>query len=818
MPETQVKRFSLLASVFVLSACALSYEILLMRLFAIIQWHHFAYMVIGLALLGYGVSGTVISLFRDFFQRHFSSAYISSILLFAFTSSMVFMLAQHIPFNPEVILWDWHQIVYLMVIFILLSIPFFFAASAFCLAFMTYPSRLAPIYAADLTGAALGSLGIIVLLFWFFPNQALFFISLLGLVAALIALPLANSRTATILTSLMLIGTVFFNLFFNTDLKLSEYKSLSQMLQIQGSEVLHQKSSPLGLLTTVENKTIPLRHAPGLSLNANQLILPQIALFTDGDNLSAITRYPEKPDDLAYLGYMTSALAYKLAKPANTLIVGGSGGSDILQAIYHDAETIDVLEINPQTIQLVNKDLGGYSSKLYSHEKVNSYTSDVRDYLTKTNKSYALVQISLMDAFNASSSGLHALHENYLYTVEAIKLYLQSLKENGYLSMTRWINMPPRDTLKLLNTTIQSMQELGFDNPGESIIFIRGWQTATLLVKNGKFTSEELQLTRHFNKQRSFDPAWLPDIRREEVNQYNRLASPLFYHAASALLSDEREAFINSYKFNLSPATDDKPFFHHFFKWNTFTELLALREQGGMPLIEWGYLILLASLLIAIMSSILLIVIPSIFLRRNKSRQKSAVRYRQVIMYFTLIGLAFLMIEISFIQKFILFLHHPIYSVTLTLSTFLFFAGIGSYASGKLIQSRKKSHVLAFSCIGIFVIGIAYLVILPSLFNLFSDAGMTIKILLSAICIAPLAILMGMPFPLALDALSRHADHLIPWAWSINGCASVISASLSTILAINFGFNLVIITAGILYLMALLFFPVPKTSTSFKRL
>ena len=814
MLATQFKPFSLLVSVFVLSACALSYEILLMRLFAIIQWHHFAYMVIGLALLGYGVSGTVISLFRDFFQQHFSSAYITSILLFAFTSSAVFLLAQQIPFNPEVILWDWHQSAYLMVLFILLSVPFFFAASAICLAFMAFPSKLAPIYAADLIGAAIGSLGVIALLFWLFPNQALFFISLLGLLAAIFALPLANNKTGILLTSFMLVGTIFLNIFFNTNLKLSEYKSISQILQIEGSEVLFEKSSPLGLLTAVENKSIPLRHAPGLSLNATQPILPQIALLTDGDSLSAITRYPEKTDHLAYLNYMTSALAYNLAKPGNTLIVGGSGGNDILQAIYHDTDSIDVLEINTQTIELANEDLASYSGRIYSHEKVNTFTDDVREHLTKTDESYAVIQISLMDAFNASSSGLHALHENYLYTVEAIKLYLQNLKEDGYLSMTRWINIPPRDSLKLLNTAIEAMHELGINKPGENIIFIRGWQTATLLIKNGRFTPEELETTRQFNKQRSFDPVWLANISHEEVNRYNKLASPLFYNAASALLSDQRQAFINNYKFNLTPATDDKPFFHHFFKWNTFKELLALRDQGGMPLIEWGYLILLASLLVAFLSSIFLILIPSIYFNQNKTRQKTAIRYRQVIIYFALIGLAFLMIEISFIQKFILFLNHPIYSIAVTLSAFLFFAGIGSYTSGKLIQLRKKSHVLAFSCIGIFVIGIVYLLTLPVLFNLLSDASLIIKILFSALFIAPLALLMGIPFPLALDTLSKHADHLIPWAWSINGCASVISASLSTILAINIGFNAVIITAGILYLIALVSFPTSKPNQS----
>ena len=185
MLYNQSQRFFLLASVFLLSACALAYEILLMRLFAIIQWHHFAYMIIGLALLGYGFSGTLVSLLQHSLKNRFGVFYISSVILFAFSSVGMFMLAQQIPFNAEVILWDRQQLFFLAVLFLLLSIPFFFAATAICLSFIEFKDKLAQVYAADLTGAAAGSLIIIFLMFTFFPQHVLLIVGLLAIVAAI---------------------------------------------------------------------------------------------------------------------------------------------------------------------------------------------------------------------------------------------------------------------------------------------------------------------------------------------------------------------------------------------------------------------------------------------------------------------------------------------------------------------------------------------------------------------------------------------------------------------------------------------------------
>ncbi len=801
------RRWPIYCSIFLLSACALAYEILLMRLFSIIQWHHFAYMVIGLALLGYGISGSVISIWQMTLLRFFDWLLPLLILLFGFSSVAVFLLGQNIPFNAEVILWDKRQWLYLLALFLLLSIPFFFAASAICLSLMRFPLNSAQIYAADLTGAGVGSLGIIGLLFWIFPLNVLLVIALLSLIAAALLLPRLVSRVKYLLLAVIGIGLiVLYSLLDNIALQVSPYKSLSQTLRISGADVVAQQSGPLGFLTVVKNDLVPFRMAPGLSLNAQTEPLAQLALFSDADNMTPITRFPESIEQLAYLDQMTSALPYHLQHLDSVLIVGGAGGSDVLQSLYHRIEPIHVLELNSQLSELVDKEFSSWSDGLYSRPEVKLFNREVRDYLSETNQRYALIQMSLLDAFNAQSSGLHALHENYLYTNESIQLYLRHLQADGYLALSRWISIPPRDTLKLLNTVIQALQESGIRDAADRLVLIRGWQTATLLVKNGKFSTEELQRVRQFCQARSFDLAWLPDIKSSETNRYNKLSSELFYQASQNLLSEQRQQFVDNYKFNLTAASDNLPYFFHFFKWQTFRELYELRHQGGMPLMEWGYIILLATLLIATLSSLLMIVTPLLFMKRM-NEVKTAICRRDVIIFFGAIGLAFLMIEIAFIQKFVQLLHHPIYAIATTLSAFLVFAGLGSQSSRYIIASRRIGLVLKLSIIGIIITGMIYLFTLDFVFRFLSSQHMLIRVCASILMIAPLAFLMGMPFPLALSSLARDAEHFIPWSWSINGCASVISASLATIVAINYGFNAVVVLALLLYLLASFFFP-----------
>ena len=795
-------------SVAVISAMALAYEILLMRLFSIIQWHHFAYMFIGLALLGYGISGTVVAIFQQRLAGRFVAVYIGCIILFAIMMLVSFALAQQIPFNAEAILWDGWQLLYLAGIFLMLTIPFFLVASAICLAFMQFGKQVSRMYAADLLGAGIGSIGVIVLLVWLFPQSALLLLAVSGMLAALLACQeLQANKRWKIITVLILVVMLVLMKFFSFNLQLSAYKELLQIQRINGVNIIAEQSSPLGLISVVESAEVPLRHAPGLSLHATDEPLEQLGVFTDGDNMTVLTQYPREQRKLAYLDQTSSALPYHLKPLKHVLLAGVGGGADILLARYHQVPKIDGIEINQQMIQLLQHDYASYTGNLYQQPGVSIYHAEVRDFLATSSRRYDMIQLALLDAFNASSSGLYALNENYLYTVEALKLYLKHLQDDGYLALTRWIKLPPRDTLKMFATAVTALKQLGVSEPEQHLILIRNWQTSTLLVKNGRFSSEELDAVKTFSNARGFDLAYAPGLKDDLVNRFNILEHPIFFQAATALLGKQQAEFIEQYKFNLQPATDDKPYFNQFYKWSSFNELFQKRNRGGMPLLEWGFITLLATLGLAILFSLLLVFVPLWYYNRQQLLANTVVRQGDVLYYFFAIGLAFLFIEIAFIQKFILLLHHPIYSIAVSLTAFLIFAGLGSFWSGILLRTKSLCWILRYAVGSIIVVSVIYLLLFDTLFTQMLHLPVVVRMMLTVILIAPLAVCMGMPFPLAISALNRHAKHYIPWAWGINGCASVISAVLATVLSVNYGFVAVILLACLLYASVLFVVP-----------
>jgi len=801
-------RLSLLAAVALISASALAYEVLLMRLFSIIQWHHFAYMMISLALLGYGISGVFLALNRDRLTQLFPAAIMANMLLFSVFAPACFLLAQQIPFNPAEMSWSPMQLLYLCIIYLMLALPFFFAANVIGLSLYHHNNQVSSIYAADLFGAGLGSVGVILLLSFIFPEQILTVLMLSGILAALLVSihTFHAPKHWTIASAVLGLAVIFAPANWVT-LKVSPYKSLNQLLQVPGTKIVGRYSSPLGLISVVKSEITPLRHAPGLSLNATTEPPEQLAVFTDADNMTAITRYNGNPETLGYLDQTTSALPYHLKRLSDILILGSGTGSDILQANFHAVKDIDAVELNPQIIDLVQRKYADFAGNLYSSaHHVNVHIDEARGYLAATNKTYDLVNISLLDAFGASAAGLYSMAENYLYTEQAVQEYLRHVSPDGYLSITRWIKVPPRDEPKLLATVVNALKDAHVRQPGQQIIMIRGWQTSTLIVKNGIISAEEISRLKQFCNDRSFDPVYYPGISESETNRFNIQQQPYLYEAAVALLSDNSQSFIDAYKFNIEAATDNKPYLFHFFKWQTLPEIMSLLNTGGSFLLESGYLLLIAALAQAILASLLLIALPLWLWKGKLGIEPGTGNHLNMLAYFFCLGLAFLFIEIGFIQKFILILHHPLYAITVVLSTFLLSAGIGSFYSTNLSRSTEKSAFM-LPMAAIALLSIVYSLGFESISGFLLKTGSLSRYLFSIILIAPLGFCMGMPFPMGLAKISQTAPALIPWAWGINGCASVISAILATLIAMQFGFTVLILLAVILYGVAAWCFP-----------
>ena len=502
--------------------------------------------------------------------------------------------------------------------------------------------------------------------------------------------------------------------------------------------------------------------------------------------------------DVCSSDLVTSALPYHLLDQPQVLILGAGGGADVLQALYQGAPRIHAVELNPQVVDLVSDKFADFSGAPFADARVSVHIDEARGFVTGNDEKYDLIQLALLDSFSASAAGLYALRENYLYTVEAVDEILAALRPGGILAITRWIRLPPRDGLKIFATAVAALERADVAEPGKQLLMIRGWNTSTLLVSNQVFSASQIEQVREFSSQRWFDLIHYPGIKAAEANQFNQLQQAWYFNAAHALLGDQREQFFADYKFNIRPATDNRPYFFYFLKWSALPEILTLRGRGGLPLLEQGYLILIATLAQAALASLVLILLP-LWLWKRRNKAVSGDRWR-VIVYFFSIGTAFMMIEIAFIQKFTLFLSNPLYAVAVVLGAFLIFAGLGSAMSGRL----GRRAPVAWPVAGIVVLSVAYLFLLPPLFRWLMPLHDVSKILISTGLIAPLAFLMGMPFPLGLSRVARQSAPLIPWAWGINGCASVLSAIIATIVAIHAGFIAVVLLAVVLYLTAAL--------------
>jgi hypothetical protein len=802
-----------LAAILLVSGSALGYEVLLVRLLSIAEWHHVVSMVISLALLGYAVSGSVIAISRDWLTRRYAAAFTLSAWLFAVSAPLCYLLARALPFNALEILWDPWQWVWLALLYLVLSVPFFFAATCIALTLTVHSGLVGRVYAADLLGAGLGAVAVLIALSIMHPEQGLLAVPLVGLIAAILATVegppgrVWGWRLGIALTALAL-------LFVPTEAltpRISPYKGLSQALQIQGAQLVAERSGPHALIAVVANEQVPLRRAPGLSLHSPYLPPDQLAIFEDGEGPIALDRFTGDYAVARYLDWTPAALAYRLQPaPGRVLVLGREMPAGLLLAGLHGATQIDALAVDPELIALLEHDLADYDGWRFQDPRVDLHHATARGFLARTKGRFGLIRLNLG---GPGEGGAGALREHYAGTVEGIRAMWDHLSRDGLIAIGCDLEIPPRLPLKLLATATRALRDAGVQDPGAHMALIRGWESAELILSAKALGPERIAALRGFARSRGFDLAWYPGIAPGEANHYQRLAQPWLYEGASALLGPDRDSYLKQYKFDLEPATDDRPYVFNYFRWVALPELLGLRGQGGLGLLETGYPLLVATLLQAILLSLLLILAPLAGLRaRGAARQVTHGRWR-VLVYFLSIGLAFMFIEIAFIQRFVLYLGDPVWATAVAVSGFLVFAGLGSLSSARWGSTGRLGgrRGLAFAAVlGIVLVAGTYLLLLPLLGAEVAELAVIPRLALAYLLLAPLAFLMGMPFPLGLGSTAEWRIDLVPWAWAINGCASVTGALLANLVAVGHGFSTVVLIAGSLYLAAVAAFPAPS--------
>lgn len=797
----------LVLAVALVSAGALAYQLLLVRWLAITHWSTFAAMIISLALLGHGASGTWLGLWLQQARHGFDRLFPGAALLFALSAVLVLALARGIPFNGLELVWDARQVLWLGALYLLLALPFFFAAACFGLAFARFGAGIPLLYGADLLGAGAGALLAVALM----PLplvQALTVAAACGLLAALLTAP---RRVSWLIAWMLAAGLLVALLAANAIAPpINEFKGLSKALLLPEARVVAQRHGPYGWLAVLKSPRVPLRHAPGLSLSNVDEPPPQLGLFTDGEALSPIIRH--RPVDMApaYLTRMTSALPYRLRSRPRVLVLVAGGGQDVLQALGHGARHVAVVELDPRRIELVRDSFGGYAGDLYRDPRVRIVIAEPRAFVRATSERYEVVVLGSGESFAGAGAGVQAASEQYALTVQALRDYLRVLAPGGLLAITRYSKQPPRDELKLLATAVGAMEGSGRNDVARRLLAIRAWDASTLLLGKADFSVEDIAAARAFAREHSFDPVYYPGMPATEANRFNLVERPWLHEGANALLSEDAAAFVRDYKFAIAPATDDRPYFGDYFRWRSLPEIWRLRAQGGAVLLDSGYLLLLAALAQAVPLALLLVLLPLRLRRRDAAVAAVPQRVRlRIAGYFVALGLAFLLVEIATLSRLTLLVGHPLLAVTVGLAGFLVFAGIGSVVAQRLLGRGVGQTVDAAIArrVGWAVAGIAAgLAWQWAAFALAFSHGAQWPVAARAVVglagIAPLAFAMGMPFPLGLARLARRHPVFVPWAWGLNGFASVVAAIAAVLLAMAVGLGATLLCALVLYVFA----------------
>jgi spermidine synthase len=506
-----------------------------------------------------------------------------------------------------------------------------------------------------------------------------------------------------------------------------------------------------------------------------------------------------RPESLRGIEQTLYAAAYEASSVASprVLVVGVGGGFDILTALRYDAREIEGVEINSATLDIVTRVYRDYCGAWSSHPRVRLIEDEGRHHLAAHPDRYDILQLSGVDSYSGTPGAAHVFSESYLYTAEAFDLYFSRLTENGILDVMRLEHTPAREMLKALVTAVGTLRRAGIASPAEHIQMVsaRSGNLTALLVKRTPFTADEKRrLASWANASPHFGVSAAPDVNARRDDFYQ-----IFLDLRDAA---KERAFVAAYPFDISPATDDRPF---FFKYSSWGHLFP-RDRAfatGVPVMEVSLLLLAAAIGAA---SVLCIHLPLRFLVARGVRLPTRGRYG---LFFAAIGIGFFAVEIALLQRFGLFLGHPNHALSVVLAALLLTSGLGALASPRLPGGEAALRWTAYAVAGVVLVESTFaLPLLPRLVGL----GFGLRVLVVFLLVAPIGFLLGSFLPRGIERLKADAPELVPWAWGLNGIFSVLAPVFAIGLSVTWGIEFLLLAAIPVYLVAGWALPPPSTS------
>jgi hypothetical protein len=764
-----------------ISAAIIAFQLILMQILSYVQWYHFAYMIISIALLGFGAAGTFLTIFQQKLEKNYYTLFPFLLIVTAILIPVVVGIAnsEAVRFDSLLIFQDSRHIGKLILTYFIFFLPFLTGALAIGMSFSKFADQIGKIYFSNLIGSGIGGIIAIFFMQWIIPEQQSFAVAILAFVGGIVSLPKNKKKLIRIIVPLStLILIILF--FYPPQLTPSEYKDISKTMLLPDAKVEYRKSTPHGFVEIVSSPV--LRYAPGVSLAYRDSFPVRKVVFNNGNWMGCLLPQPLEANETNILDYTPQALPYHIDNIKNALIINAGTGENVLLALSHQVARITANETNPEIFNILRQSFEGFY-------QVQPYQTMPRTLLTPDTNKYDLIELPIVGSF-FGNSGLNAVEPRYELTIEALREMWNKLSEKGMISLSCWMDYPVRNAYRLLATISLLLDENDIAHPPHHVVAIRSWCAITFLVKKSPFKRDEINKVRLFCENRMFDPLVLPEKQEIERDKYNILQDTTFFTHIDQLLSHKKETLIRQYPYRIHPTTDDRPFFFQFVRFKQIPQLISSIREKNFPFLDIGYVLIILTFVQIVFIAAIFILLPLSF-RPWKSRNK-----KWVLMYFSGLGLAYMFLEMVFIQHFTFYFGEPTYAASATLGILLFTSGLGSYYSGKFQNNKKMRLAIPLVIAAILVL---YAFVLSPILTATIGIALPLKITIAVVLLGTLGFFLGMPFPIGIDYLSGKNTDDIPWAWALNGYFSVISTVLATIISVELGYLLLLSMAAFIY-------------------
>jgi len=786
--STEIPEKTLLGGLALTSFSALLLELALTRLFSVVLFYHFAFLAISIALLGLGAGGVFAYLLKAKLAAKDTRTLAARLCM---ANSVVVLavleIVLHVPVALQV---SWANFGRLTVLYLAAAVPFFLTGLLFAVVFARETRRIPRLYGADLCGGAMACLAVVPLLNWVGgPNVILVAGATMAAAGTIWAESHALRRNAALLALALvaliganysgrLIDVVYAKGMFR-DPAWVEFARWNALSRVEVDRQGQAKAIVIDADASTYIMNADLAHWQGTEWEHNLMAAPP-------------------------------ALANVLRPHGEFAIIGPGGGVDVLRAVANGSPSVTGIEINPIIATTIMRErYADYAQHLYDRPDVHIHVTDGRSFLRSTPQHFDVVQMTLVDTWASTAAGAFALSENNLYTVDAFREYFDHLKPDGMIAITRWEFRHPRAALRVVAVAMAALHRLGVANPARNFIVASQGELdadgipVAVLAKKTPFTPEEEKaVITHFDHYSELDPLYLPS--QPGNNPFSDL-----------IATNDPYAFARGYAYNVAPVTDNAPFF--FF---TLKAGQILGEKGLSDGIDWkvnlGVLVLLLVLVISLIAVLAFLVLP-LALRSRNARQSPF-----PLLYFIAVGLGYILVEIAFIQRFVLFLGHPTYALTVVIFLLMLSSGAGSLFSRIWLP---RTNLCWVPIVLVIVTLLADVFFLPGRLAALVGLDFGYRLLVSGILLIPLGFVMGMPFPTGLRALAAlpapefpsgqgASDNSVEWAWAMNAAASVLGSVLAMVIAIQFGLTVTLACGATAYFLALLLTPALRTKAA----